>query len=369
MALAHWSADRLPEVVEIRKRLERIFPAGTEHRAWLTADRAARSVFVFLYVFAVDGVSDNRLRPAMVTTMSDHQARKRTEVERRRWWTEACRPRPPRPIVGRWYAENTREPIRDETFRALKQYGAILEDPLPTTSARPRYRLARDFADLFDPSLTGRALANAIQRWQADHLPPAARARIALYERTETASRAQTVRFPDGSSRVLAAGPSTPLFKAAIEDFAPRFLYRPVVLVVSESRQRLLFEDRQQLDRIGLKPDARVMPDLLMADLTVPQRTLKLVLTECVATAGGMTAERAAACRAWLKREGFQGARIILGTVFRDRADAAFRAQVGHLAWGTFVWFATEPGNLLLLQKEGTFTPARSLDAVGETLA
>lgn len=368
MPLAHWSARQLPDLAEIGARLREVFPEGIEHRGWLTAERAAHSVFVFLYVFAVEGVSENSLRPAMVTTMSDQQARKRTEAQLLRGWTEACKPRAPVPLAGRWYAENTREPIRDETFRAFKQYGAVLEDPLPTTPARPRYRLAGDFADLLDPSLRGPALIAAIRRWQENHLPPAARARVALYQRTQTASAGATVRWPDGSSRVLPGGPSTPLLKATVEDFAPRLLRQPLVLALSQACQRILFEDREQFARIGLRPDPRIMPDVVMADLGWPQGTLQLILAECVATSGAMPLERAEACRMWLRRQGFKGTRLVLGTIFRDRGGPVFRSRVGQLAWGTFVWCATEPGHLMVLQRQGTFVAAASLDQGAETL-
>lgn len=90
----------------------------------------------------------------MVTTMSDAQAAQVGLGERLQWWESARRPRSPQQAIpGRWYAENTREPIRDETFRVWKEYGALLEDTVPTTSSLPRYRLAKDFTDLFDPRL------------------------------------------------------------------------------------------------------------------------------------------------------------------------------------------------------------------------
>ncbi len=60
----------------------------------------------------------------------------------------------------RWYADNSREPIRDETLRdGLVAVGAFTERPdLATTSSKPRYALQRDFAELFDPALTGEQL-------------------------------------------------------------------------------------------------------------------------------------------------------------------------------------------------------------------
>jgi hypothetical protein len=333
----HWTARRLPELDLIRQRLRQVFPEGVDGRSWAIAERAARSLYVFLYTFAVEDVTENRLRPAMVITMSDEQAARTSPDERWQWLREAQRPRRTAVVVGRWYAENTRESIRDETFRVWKEYGAILEDAVPTTSSRPRYRLARDFAELFSPQLRGVQLNEAITAWQARHLTHAARARMALLAQQSTSSAGAQVVFPDGSTRVLAAGPSTPLLKAVVESFAPTFLYQPIVLLVTESRRRLAYEDAEQLRRIGLQPDPRVMPDLLLADVGVPNGDLRLVFLECVATAGAMTQERRSALRNWLASSNLDRIEAVFGTVFRDRADQVFRRLVGELVWESFV--------------------------------
>ena len=92
-AIDHWSADRLPALDLLRERLVRVFPPGLDGRAWAVAERAARALFVFLYSFAVEGVTDHRVRPAMVTTMSDAQAARTAVSDRLQWWMAARRPR------------------------------------------------------------------------------------------------------------------------------------------------------------------------------------------------------------------------------------------------------------------------------------
>ena len=63
-------------------------------------------------------------------------------------------------------------PIRDETLRdGLVRMGAVKErEGLPTTSPRPRYALAEEFARLFDSGLTGEALQAGIEEWQRVNL-------------------------------------------------------------------------------------------------------------------------------------------------------------------------------------------------------
>ena len=119
-----------------------IFPDGTANRNYVIREMAAKTVFVMLYIGAVEG-SDRWMRPDQVTRMSDAQALLADDCDRTEW-VERSMLRTPGRIDGRWYAANTREPIRDETLReGLVRIGAVKErEGLPTTSPRPRYALA-----------------------------------------------------------------------------------------------------------------------------------------------------------------------------------------------------------------------------------
>lgn len=301
----------------------------------------------------------------MVTTMSDAQAAVMDLQGRLGWLDVARRPRrSSEPIPGRWYAENTRESIRDETFRAWAALGALLEDQVPTTSSRPRYQLARDFADLFDPILDSTSLDQRVITWQQRHLTPSALARTALVRRHAVSTAGDTVRFPDGTTRSLSIGPSTALAKAVIEEFVPRFLRRPIVLAVTESRQRLAYHDEAMLRTIRLVADERVMPDIVVADLDGPNDRLRLVFVECVATAGPMSDARVVALKQWLVHQGLTDVGLAFGTAFLDRNDQAFHRFVGGLAWGTFAWCPSEPDNVYVLLELGHFDPQSTLDSL-----
>ncbi len=119
-----------------------------------------------LYAGAIEG-AERWLRPDQVTRLTDAQAAKGDAAERESWSSQSMRPATG-DIPGRWYATNTREPIRDETLRSgLVRMGAVRErEGLPTTSPRPRYALASGFARLFDPELEGEELASAIHAWR-----------------------------------------------------------------------------------------------------------------------------------------------------------------------------------------------------------
>ena len=57
-------------VTDIHERLQAIFPEGTANRNYVTHEIAAKTVFVMLYIGAVEG-TECWLRPDQVTRMTD----------------------------------------------------------------------------------------------------------------------------------------------------------------------------------------------------------------------------------------------------------------------------------------------------------
>lgn len=254
-------------------------------------------------------------------------------------------------IEGRWYAANTREPIRDETLRAgLVRMGAVKErEGLPTTSPRPRYALSGAFASLFDPGVTGQELQTAIEEWQSACLSAGALARVAIMRRGAVARQGQVlVRFPSGETRHMEPGPSSVISRAVIEDFAPRFLEQPSVIWLSESRNQVVARDDRLAQEIGLtiQPD-RNLPDLILVDLG-PAEPL-LVFVEVVATAGPVSESRLTSLMTIATEAGFNKDQVAFMTAYSDRDDAAFRVSVSELAWDSFAWFMSEPEHIVML--------------------
>src|SRR5437016_2801238 len=159
---------------QIAERLPLIFPEGTPNRTYCVRDLAASTIFTALYIGAVEG-SGRYLGPIHVYRMTGEQAAKSDTTDRNNYANGVQRK--DFQVAGtRWYADNTREPIRDETLRdGLVAVGAILRrEDLPTTSSSPRYALQRDFAALFDPTLEGERLESAIADFQVKHLSKSA---------------------------------------------------------------------------------------------------------------------------------------------------------------------------------------------------
>ena len=330
----------------IAERLPLIFPEGTESRTYCIRELAASAIFAALYIGAVEG-TDRYFGPVHVYRMTVEQAANAQDSAREAYNDAVISKKP---ISGsRWYADNTREPIRDETLRdGLVSIGAILRrEDLPTTSGAPKYALRKGFAALFDPALDGQKLELAIGEFQNKYLSKSAQTRIAII-RTGAAARESgvLVKFPNGETRQLSPGPSSSISKAVVEDFSRRFLEEPAVLWLSESGNKVVVRDERVANAIGLKIEAQKnLPDLILADLG-PEHPV-IVFVEVVATDGAVNARRRDAFNEIADAAGFDRKQIVAITAFEDRQSAGFRKTVSQLAWGTLAWFASEPDHLV----------------------
>jgi BsuBI/PstI restriction endonuclease domain/BsuBI/PstI restriction endonuclease HTH domain len=253
----------------------------------------------------------------------------------------------------RWYADTTRESIRDETLRdGLVAVGAVVQrGDLPTTSGRPRYALCSDFATLLDPALTSGALDAKIEEFQETYLSKGALAKISII-RAGAAGRTSgvLVTFPSGETRQLEPGPSSIIAQAVVEVFARRFLEQAAVLWLSESGNKVVWRDDRIASAIGLKIEAdKNLPDIILADLGY--RATLLIFVEVVATDGAVTPRRQEALFALTDAAGFKRSQVAFLTAYQSRESAGFRKTVAQLAWGSLVWFSAEPENLIALRQ------------------
>lgn len=345
--------SNLPPIIEvevIRERLREIFPEGLEHRENLTREISARTIFVMIYMGAIEN-SGIRVRPMQVTIMTDEQSDKRSVKDRLDWSRNATSIA--KNVAGRWYAENTRESIRDEVLKLLIIVGAAVNErpDVATTSSIARYALRSDFVELFDTSLVGKALSKSIKEWRDANLSAPALARIMLNRRTAEKGTKDVVLVtcPDGEVRRLGPGLSSEITKAVIEVFSKNFLQDPALVFLSESKKRVIEQDNQLAKAIGLKIDAaKVLPDIIMADLG--QKKPLLVFVEAVATDGPIHAARMADLQRYAQLAGFPKSQVAFVTAFSDRNSVGYQKVYKSLAWGTFAWFLSEPSNLIALR-------------------
>jgi hypothetical protein len=358
-------ALRLPPYVTrtlVHHRLQMIFPDGTPNRTYCVRLMAASTVFTMLYIGAVEG-TDVFLAPKHVYRMTDEQAELEDAQARSDYCVAAVKARFSA-TGSRWYADNTREPIRDETLReGLTPVGAVIaRADLPTTSSKPRYALRAAFAELFGPARDGSDLEVAIEKFQEGALSKGALARLAIVRHgAARGALGPMVSFPSGETRRLAPGKSSTIAKAVIEVFATRFLREPAVLSLSESGNKTAARDVELAASIGLTIESdRNLPDVVLVDLAGNEPLL--VFVEIVATDGPVTERRRDAILRQTDAAGFHRSRVAFLTAYEDRGSDAFRRTISSVVWGSFVWFASEPDKLLILKEWSVRTAISTLD-------
>lgn len=333
----------------ISERLPIIFPEGTPNRTYCIREITASTVFAMLYIGAVEE-ADVWLGPVHVYRMTDVQAKDFND-EARLSYRSNLRKKSYQVPGNRWYADNTREPIRDETLReGLLVVGAVIERVgVPTTSGAPRYALKKDLAALFDPALVGESLNVSILAWQENHLSRSARARVSLMRAGTVSKEGVLVNFPNGDTRRLASGPSSDISKAVVEVFSVKFLEEPGVIWLSESGNKTAHSDVKLALSIGLDIQAnKDLPDLILVDVG-PLQPL-IVFVEVVATDGAITPRRQEALYAITDKGGFDRSQVAFVTAYGDRETAGYKKTMSGLAWGSFAWFMSEPDSLIVLR-------------------
>jgi hypothetical protein len=335
-------------VEEVRRRLEAIFPDEFPDRRILVGLMAARVIFVFLYGGFVEG-SGRFLRPSFVYLFTEDQSRKFLADERRAWLSNAGR-QGFRPAGRRWYADTSREPIRDDLMRnQLSRLGIMRKRPGEAhTASTPINYLTSDFAGLFHPELTGGALEAAIFAWRSGHLDSATLRRMALKAQGIEPKRGDfLVDLPDGSRMRISAGPSSLIAKDVIEQYARRHLTEPALIWMSASDKKALPQYVEIAASVGLRFDlGSELPDLILADLSPPVR---FVFCEIVATGGPVTEARRQSLMRIVDQSDVPRKNVEFLTAYEDRHSAAFRKTFSQLALNSLVWFRTEPDLLVLL--------------------
>ena len=189
-----------------------------------------------------------------------------------------------------------------------------------------------------------------MKAWQEANLAPGALARIAIMRQGAVAGKERVlVTFPNGETRRMEPDPSSVISKAVVEDFARRFLDRPGVVWLSESRHHVVARDDELARKIGLaiQPD-RNLPDVILVDLG-PYALL--VFVEVVATDGLVNEARQTALMRMAADAGFREEQVAFVKAYDDRNAGAFRRSVGRLAWRSFAWFMSEPDHVMELHR------------------
>ena len=341
---------KLPSREIVSERLPLILLPGAPNRNYCIREVAVNVIYTMLYVGSVN--NNNLIAPRHVYRMTDEQANKINDKDRTDYYQGILGKKKIRVDGIRWYEDNTREQVRDETIRdGLVQIGAILVDAtIPTTSSKPRYFLQKDFADLFNPDLEGNALENTIQKWQEKNLSAGTLARTQINLKGTQSTEHILVKFPNGETRYLEPGPSSFITKEVIEQFAVRFLEKPFVLWISESGNKVVHRDDRLASSLQLNIESgKELPDIILVDTGPPDPLI--VFVEVVATDGAITKRRMEALYQLSDKPGYKRDRVLFVTAYLDRQSAGFKKTIAHVEWNSIIWFASEPGHIGILHE------------------
>ncbi|OXM57587.1 restriction endonuclease [Amycolatopsis thailandensis] len=348
---------------EAERRLQVIFPRAAFDSV-LSSPLAGMAVAACIHVDAVCSSSDDPdivewARPSTVVWMSSEALSRTSDADRLAWRTAAAKgSKQVEDLHTHWgvpfqpkYKDNSRETLRDETFRKWREHGALRMRPgLPTSSSKPRWALLNDFADLFNPSLTEEDFEQSADEWREKHLDPGTRLRAIHALDTETAAHAVTVTLPNNTTRTLEPGHSSKIIKGVIETWAPARLVQPVVLTISEPGDKVHIGDERTLRALGINIDlANVLPDAVIADIGADP--VHFWIIEAVASDGPVSEERRKALLAWAAQQNIKAERCSFLTAFLSRNHAAAKKRLKDIASGTWAWFADEPGHELAWYK------------------
>lgn len=342
---------------ECQERLEQIFPRDAFPSA-MSGQNAAAAVAGLIWAGCVMSQDDDELlpglpyaRPTTTLWMNPALIAINDDAKRSAWYAASIRSKKRshalmaewRVETAQWYADNTRETVRDDIFHPWAEQGAMFGAPhVPTTSGAPRWILRRSFAELFAPTLTGSALESAIEIWTTLHMSASGRVRANLARARAQAAVNVSITLPGGNVRDLAPGNSSVLIRGVIEGWAALRLKDPAVLAISESAVKLNAGDVVSLESSGIAIDAsRLLPDILLVDLDT--EPLNFWIVEVVATDGPITERRKRLLIRWAEGQGIPADQLFYLTAFLSRHHAAAKKALPTLAAGTAAWFLDEP--------------------------
>lgn len=349
---------------EIERRLRLIFPREAFDTT-LSNPLAAAAVASMLYVDAIqpddapDAEGQGWARPTTVMWMADEVYCRDLPDQRLEWRDAALGGNARRKVEElheswgvpkdvRWYADNTRETLRDETWPGWRRHGAaLLRTGIKTTSDKPRWALSSSFADLFDPHLADEdALETAISEWVDAHLTPGDRLRrVTLHGRAQEGYEVE-VTLPNGTMRRLEPGDASLILKGVIESWATARLLDPVVVSVSEPGSKVYVLDSAFLSSLGVTIDpTTLLPDAVIAD--IGSTPIMFWIVEVAASDGVVSDERREKLLAWATNQRIPPEQCAFLTAFADRNSPAAKRRLKDLALDTFAWFLTEPSSEL----------------------
>lgn len=229
-------------------------------------------------------------------------------------------------------AENTRESYRKTSLRPLMEVGWVLRHRLSTNDPNTHYRLHGELAQFL-------TLESGPER---DLLSAKLRIRGKKVRKTGSREGNVVVRLSADRNFTLSPGAHNELERAVVEILAPAILRQPSVVYLGDTAPRAGYQDRSLMRRLNLPIDvAESLPDVVIYST----EENRLLVVEAVTSGGPIDAARLEQLRMLCRGPAQLEVRLEFMTSFPSRKD--LRRFIEEIAWGTGVWIAEEPWNLI----------------------
>ena len=245
--------------------------------------------------------------------------------------------------LGIRVAENTRESYRKTSLKPLYEAGLITRHQLSTNDPNTFYRLHPEILV---------ALQGSEARMDRTTLERLRRRTQLKGEKGEVVDKEEIrVLVAPGKHFRLSGGGHNELEAAIVERFGPAFLRNPEVVFLGDAARKTGYQNRVTMRELNLPIDvAANLPDVVL----VSNSTKELVVAEAVVSTGIIDEFRLVQLIQLISASARLGYKVEFLTAFPSRS--LLRRFVDQIAWGTAVWSASEPNNLILFQRQGDTT-------------
>lgn len=243
-------------------------------------------------------------------------------------------------LLNKKYAENTRESIRKSSLKRLVDHGLVIvnrDNPSrPTNSGNTNYVLEKSFEEILKADDSTRN--GLIEKWLKSHESLLKiKKELDMKNKVRVTIRSQIVELSPGKHNVL--------IKEIIESFCKKYVKKPVVVYVGDTKNKEVYTNKSMLEQLEFNIDVHdKLPDVIVYD----KSDKKIIVVESVTSVGSFEELRKKEVDKLINKR-IKNKKMVKSvfyiTAFLDRDT--FRRFSKIIAWGTTVWIAREPEGLI----------------------
>lgn len=239
------------------------------------------------------------------------------------------------------YAENSRETIRKKAMHSFRDAAIIENNGMSTNSPNYKYRLTDETLQLIK-SFKSKNWENALNSFMNNH-----ESLKDIYSNKRSISKMPIII--DKKEYTLSYGKHNLLQKLIIEEFASRFAQNTKVLYIGDTRDKYMYCQKSELERIGIKLTKHdKLPDVILYH----EERKWIYFIEAVTSVGPISQKRINEIEELTKKSNCSNIYI---TAFLD--IKTYKKFAAEIAWETEVWIANNPDHMIHLNGDKFLGP------------